>query len=215
MSKSKVEALGRCFKRWEKPADESSGCNKSSGDFTGYQSCDFSDILLLEDDSDGHTHRPMAIDWHRTDIDQNFLQLETVQNLYVTSCQLNGKVCRTMSQHNSFRYGKNSTTHREIGGAGTAGQFQLRSSFIKAAVYWSVILDDIKWPWSDFLVCAQPNRIQHQLIFVIEPLLSSFVQSTSLLHIPNDWSVRTNTRRSHWWHEEAVKWTLRRMYANS
>ena len=38
----------RCFK------EMSSGCKKSSGGFTGYQRCELSVILLLEDHSDDH-----------------------------------------------------------------------------------------------------------------------------------------------------------------
>ena len=77
-----------------------------------------------------------------------------------------------------------------------------------------MILD--AWLWSDFLVCAQPNRIlsNDTSWYIVEPWSSSWVQDTSVLHIQfNGWSVQTNTRRLRSWPEETVKCTFQPRYA--
>ena len=88
-------------------------------------------------------HRTMPIDWHRTDTEYTFLQLETKQNMYYPSCQLDAKSREQFHSQIPVVIIK-FTIHLEMWGAGTARQFQLRSSFITAAMYWSVIPDDIR-----------------------------------------------------------------------
>jgi len=59
---SKWKVIGARFNGWEeKPENLLSGCKKSSRGFTGYQSCDWSDIFQKKDNSDEHysTQNPL------------------------------------------------------------------------------------------------------------------------------------------------------------
>ena len=66
-----------------------------------------------------------------------------------------------MAQPSSF-------INRKTWGAGTARRFWTEIKFHHTCSVLicdtGLIVSDV-WSWSDFLVCAQPNRIQHQLIY--------------------------------------------------
>jgi len=144
-SESKVGALADASRGWEeKPQNVLLGCEKSS---------DLSVILLLEDNS--HENYTAKYDWHRTDILNKSLRL-------CETCLLSierGKAWRIMQAMAKFLpLSKFSTTHSWE--TRTAHQFQLRSSFITAPMYWSVRLGcGYHMTLIRFLVCARPNRM--------------------------------------------------------
>ena len=151
-------SFGRPFKKWEtKSANLLLRCGRG---FTGYWSCDWSDILLLENDSDEH--------WHRTENQNSILcswRLRGTSLLpWIQSDRINCKVWRTMSTTAKFH----STTHHKTWDATTA-RFNLDqgSSQLQCISSETELKKSKVWPWSDFLVSTQPNRRSLDLLMTV------------------------------------------------
>ena len=171
-SESKVGALADASRGWEeKPQNVLLGCEKSS---------DSSVIPLLEDNS----HEHYTAKYPLIDIEQIFwiIAWDFAKPVCYQLSIERGKAWRIMQAMAKFLpLSKFSTTHRQSWETRTAHQFQLRSSFIIAPMYWSMTVD-ITWPWSDFwsvhdrIECLSNNTGW----YIIEPFGSSSVNK----HLP-------------------------------
>jgi len=170
--------------------------------------------MLLEDHSDeNHTAKYPLID---VELEQHFLKLETVKPVCY-QLSIEWKSWRTMwATVESLQLSYSSITPVKVEMLERLVIFnwdQVSSSFDVRIHDTALTISDV-WPWSAFLVCAQPNRIlsDNTSWYIFHGHRVEYTIPPSHIFHSNGWSVWTNTRRLYYWPGAPAIRTLQQRY---